>query len=174
MENTAVISYFVYGQTDEICMVSVDSVTGKNIIAWEKTPDEAIASYNIYRESTSGGNFEMMGNIGHENAGIYIDNASNPLQRSFSYGLSTLDTCNNESAMSEIHTTVHLNINTGINSYNLIWTPYYGFGYQTYYIHRRQGADGFHILDSFAEQHYVLYRFEPTVRNPGLCHRDQK
>jgi len=50
--------------------------------------------------------------------------------------------------MSEVHTTIHLSINTGINSYNLIWSPYDGLGYQTYYIHRRQASGGFNILDS--------------------------
>ncbi|MCK9399659.1 MAG: T9SS type A sorting domain-containing protein [Bacteroidales bacterium] len=148
MANTADIYYFNYNSTDQICLVNVDSSTMKNMIMWDKTPDDAIASYNIYRESTSGGSFEMMGNVSHTIMSVYLDNTSSPLQRSFTYGITTLDTCNNESSMSAVHTTMHLNINTGINSYNLIWTPYHGFDYQTYYIYRRQAPEGFQIIDS--------------------------
>jgi hypothetical protein len=43
---------------------------------------------------------------------------------------------------------MHLSINAGINSFNLIWTPYAGIEYQTYYIYRRQLPDGFQVLDS--------------------------
>jgi hypothetical protein len=133
---------------DEICMVNVDSLSGKNIVLWEKTPDEAISSYNIYRESNSGGSFDLIGNVDHDNLSAFTDYASNPLQRSFSYGITTLDTCNNETSMSMVHTTMHLNINTGINAYNLIWTPYSGFNYQTYFIYRRQLPDGFQLIDA--------------------------
>jgi hypothetical protein len=147
MENSANIEY-INLSPDPICLVTVDSTSGKNIVLWEKTMDDIISSYNIYRESTSVGIFDLIGNVGHDNISSFVDEASNPLQRSFSYGLTTLDTCGDETSMSSVHTTMHLNINTGINSYNLIWTPYSGFSYQTYYIYRRQASDGFQILDS--------------------------
>jgi hypothetical protein len=146
MNNVAIISYPNF--KDEICIISVDSMTGKNFIIWNKTADNAISAYNIYRESTTGGTYTIIGNVAHDNPGIFSDNSSNPLQRSFSYSITTIDTCGTESAMGSIHKTMHLNINAGINSYNLIWTPYEGIEYQTYYIYRRQLPDGFQVIDS--------------------------
>jgi hypothetical protein len=35
----------------EICVVTVDSATGKNVIVWQKTPNMAISSFNVYKES---------------------------------------------------------------------------------------------------------------------------
>jgi len=142
------LTIVVFNFQDQICIINVDSLQGKNVIMWDKTQDEAIASYNIYRESTAGGNYNIIGNVDHNEPGIFTDISSNPLQRSFSYGLTTLDTCNSESSVSTVHTTMHLNINTGINSYNLIWTPYYGFDYQTYFIYRRQAPFGFQVIDA--------------------------
>ncbi len=148
MDNNVSIEFYSYMGPDEICMVTVDSLSGKNVVMWNITPDEGILLYNIYRESSSGGSYEMIGSVDHEDPGIFIDNGSNPLQRSYSYGMKTIDTCDNETTMSSMHTTIHLNINAGINAYNLIWTHYLGFDYQTYYIYRRQLPGGFQLLDS--------------------------
>ncbi len=79
MDNIAVISYPNF--KDEICLINVDSLTGKNVIIWNKTSDNAISSYNIYQESTSGGNYSLIGNVEHNDPGIFIDNYTNPLQR---------------------------------------------------------------------------------------------
>ncbi|MBI4649651.1 MAG: SprB repeat-containing protein, partial [Bacteroidia bacterium] len=42
-------------QYQPICLVSVDSATGKNFIVWEKVQQTGIAQYNIYRESNIAG-----------------------------------------------------------------------------------------------------------------------
>lgn len=147
MNGTATIGYIHFDDPTEICMITVDSLTGRNIVLWEKNPDTNIVTYNIYRESTLVGNFELIGNVPHGSPGSFMDMTANPLQRSFSYTLSKTDVCGNMTG-GNIHTTMHLSINTGINSYNLLWSPYTGFFYETYYIYRRHFPDGFQVIDS--------------------------
>ena len=35
---------------EEICIVTVDPNSGKNIVAWERTKNMRIAYYNVYKE----------------------------------------------------------------------------------------------------------------------------
>lgn len=62
-------------------MVIVDSLTGKNVVIWEKTPDAGIAGYQVYRETTIG-DYEVIGTIGHEVPGLFTDEDAIPLQQS--------------------------------------------------------------------------------------------
>jgi hypothetical protein len=57
--------------------------------------------------------------------------------QSYSYKISTVDSCGNESMLSDFHKTMHLSINQGSgNTWNLIWNYYEGIPVQTYKIWR--------------------------------------
>lgn len=114
--------------TPNICLVTVDSITGKNQIAWNKTPGAGIVSYNIYRETTSAGVFDLIANRSYDSLSLFTDYFADPRNRSWRYKISAVDGCDIESRLSSPHKTMHLTINIGIlNSINLIWNHYEGF-----------------------------------------------
>src|ERR1051325_5856765 len=50
-----------------VCLVTVDSASGKNLIAWEQTTDPTVVSYNIYKETTTSGIYNVVGNVHRNN-----------------------------------------------------------------------------------------------------------
>jgi len=120
----------------ELCMISVD-MEYHNEIVW-KRPNE-VTAYNIYREGNTVGQYELIATIPYEEPNSWIDTESNAKIRSYTYLVSEIDTFGIESALSAPHKTMHLTINQGMGSWNLIWTPYEGTGYSTYIIYRAVG-----------------------------------
>ncbi len=114
--------------TPQICLVTVDSVTRKTQIAWNKTAGAGIVSYNIYRETSSAGVFDLIATRSYDSLSLYTDYFADPRNRSWRYKISAVNGCNTESKLSSPHKTMHLTINLGIlNSINLLWNHYEGF-----------------------------------------------
>ncbi len=103
---------------EEICIVTVDLLTGRNLIVWEPTADRGIAYYNIYREA------ERIGVVPFGNLSIFIDTIADPETRPFVYYLSITDTCGNESAKSYYHKPLFLQYVSSIDGVNLRWSHY--------------------------------------------------
>ncbi|MFH1319823.1 MAG: T9SS type A sorting domain-containing protein [Bacteroidota bacterium] len=123
--------------TPEICLVTVDSATGKNLIVWEETAFPAV-SYNIYKEGYIADVYDYIGTVSFDTLSIFIDAASNPAQKCNRYKISTIDSCGNESLLSTEHKTMHLNANLSVNKdfVNLIWENYEGLSFSTYHIYK--------------------------------------
>ena len=120
-----------------ICEVNVDTVIGKNLIVWEKTPNVGIVSYIIYKEGIVGGVYNPVDTIPYDSMSVYRDMSSNAMVKSDRYKISVIDTCGNESAQSPAHKTLHLTVNLGMGgAINLIWENYEGFSFGSYYIYR--------------------------------------
>ena len=128
--------YVVTPPVQALCMISVD-MEYHNEIVWRR--QDEVTAYNIYREGNTIGQYELMTTIPYEEANSWLDTESNARVRSYTYMVSAIDTCGNESALSAPHKTMHLTINQGMGSWNLIWTPYEGTGYSTYNIYRAVG-----------------------------------
>lgn len=119
-----------------LCLVTVDSATNKNIIIWEKPANGGIVTYNLYKETTFAGQFVLMAALPFNALSMYVDTNSNPSVHSDRYKISVIDTCGNESELSNAHKTMHLTVSTGIGVYNLIWENYEGFAFGSYTIYR--------------------------------------
>lgn len=114
--------------TPAICLVTVDTVTNKNLIIWNKAAGQGILRYNIYRETTSAGQFEWIDSVPFDSLSYYVDDFADPAVRSWRYKISAVDACDVESRLSPPHKTMHLTINQGLaGSINLIWNHYEGF-----------------------------------------------
>ncbi|MGP8217764.1 MAG: T9SS type A sorting domain-containing protein [Bacteroidia bacterium] len=163
-----------------ICMVTVDTATGKNMIIWDKGQTSDIASYNIYKETTQAGVYLKIANVPYNAMSTYIDTLSNPQVRSWRYELSQVDSCGNESPLSPDHKTMHLTVNQGIGgTVNLIWDNYEGMVFYTYYIYRDSVPGSFTLIDSIPNNIFTYtdthplntlnqyYRVE--VVNPDPC-----
>ena len=114
--------------TELICMVTVDTVSNRNMIIWDETPGKGIVRYNIYRETTSAGVFDWIDSVSVDSLSYYVDEFADPTIRSWRYKISAVNACGVESRLSPPHKTMHLTINLGLaNSINLIWNNYEGF-----------------------------------------------
>jgi hypothetical protein len=109
---------------EEICLVSVDEETAKNMVIWEKTTDVGIASYNVYRESSQAGVFEFMENVDAGLLSVFVDSSSIPEKQQYLYKISAIDTCGNESDSSQYHKTLLLQFVSSIGGVNLTWEEY--------------------------------------------------
>jgi Secretion system C-terminal sorting domain len=162
-----------------ICMVSVDSITNKNVVYWETPTESGLDSVFIFRETDVTGNYVKIGRLTVDHQGLFIDNASNPLVQSNQYKMALLDSCGNVSDFSDVHKTMHLSINQGVNgSWNLIWEPYEGFDVSTYRIYRSINDGEMELIgttagsssqytDFSAPVGYVHYQIE--IINPSPC-----
>jgi len=108
-----------------IGIVTIDSETGKNLIAWERPKDKDIVSYKVFRESDVAGVFDVIKEQAFSELSIVVDEQSEPNARQYTYGISTIDGCGNESPMSATHTPIFLSQKIN-NDGNVIlsWEPY--------------------------------------------------
>lgn len=152
---------------EEICLVSVDPETEKNMVIWEKTEGVGIESYNIYRESSTADVYDLIGNVPFDDLSVFIDSNSQPEVKSYKYKISVVDTCGNESAKSDYHKTMLLVSNLGPTSINLSWTEYVvesgGFGFVKYLIYRGNTADNLTLIDSIASDNTSYPDYDPPA-----------
>ena len=132
-------------QDEEICLITIDMATGNNIIIWEKTPGMNIIDYNIYRQTTVAGEYELLETKPYDDLSIFMDDEADPEVRQWVYKITAVDTCGNESdiKVSPYHRPLFLEYNGADDGVNLRWEPYVVEGtemeFLTYEIYR--GAD---------------------------------
>jgi hypothetical protein len=107
-------------QEEKICVVTVSLSSGKNLIVWEKTPDQRTASYNIYRDRKD----NLIGNVPYSDLSVFIDTTVNPETRPYLYYLSLVDSCGNESELSPYHKPHFLQYVGSTGGINLSWDKY--------------------------------------------------
>ena len=147
----------------EICMVTVDSVYGKNMIVWEKA-ELPIESFYIWKESIIAGTYNVMDIVPYDSAGIYMDMTSDPITKSDRYSISILDSCGFISDNGPAHKPIHLNVSLAVPmGYSLTWEHYEGFNYNTYVIYRGSSPG---VLDSIAAVSYSPGVFTYTDLTP--------
>ncbi len=133
----------------EICLVTVDTLTGTNLVVWEKPVSTGIDHFRIYKEGSVSGLYELIDTIHYNSLSQYTDPVSNPQIRSWRYKIAAVDACGNEGDISPRHKTIHLTSSYGIsNEINLSWDHYQGFLYSTYNVWRWSDIDGWQQLTS--------------------------
>jgi len=127
---------------DNICLVTIDEVTGHNLVIWEKTADAGILTYHIYRETEFINQYELIGSKSSDELSIYLDEEVNPETRPFLYKITAIDTCGNESEISTspYHKPIFLQYNSSVGGINLSWKEYeiedQDISFETYKIYR--------------------------------------
>ena len=161
---------------EPICFVSVDKASGKNKINWGI--GEAI-EYNVYREKSIAGVYELIGKSNSKTVDYFIDTLSNPLKQSNRYVLTAKYECGVTTPYSLPHKTIHLSASPNTTGgINLIWDGYSGFDIGTYYIYRGSQPDSMILIDSIQAslnsytdlkpQSNLLY-YEIRARKYGNC-----
>jgi hypothetical protein len=147
---------------EQICMVTLDSLSGKNIIVIEKTLNVGTDSIHIYRMDNVSSLYKRIGSLGINESGIFTDNEAIPAQQSYQYKISVKDTCGRESGLSTMHRTILLQANTGINhEVNLFWNPYEGFEYSTFEIYRSNTRGEFLLIANVPNTTYAFTDLTP-------------
>jgi len=149
-----------------ICIVTVDSLTNTNLLAWERVQTSGIESYNVYRESSQKDVYFLVGTVPVSEETLFNDETADPSIRSYRYKLTAVDSCGNESEFSIWHKTMHLTLNLGLdNSVNLIWDGYEGFDVSTYDILRFSDSNGWEKLESVSSNVTSYSDFSPPFEN---------
>ncbi|MFC2115137.1 T9SS type A sorting domain-containing protein [Bacteroidota bacterium] len=102
----------------EICLITIDQASGKYMIIWERTPDQGIDQYNLYREG------QWIGTVAYDDLSIYKDLDADPEKRPYRYEMSITDTCGNESGFTPFHIPIFLQYSGFIDGVNLSWSKY--------------------------------------------------
>ena len=135
----------------QICMVTVSTVTGNNLVVWEKSTSASLTDYNIYRESTAAGIYDLMATVPAGDLSVWEDITADPTKRAYIYKITGTDTSGYETPpdLCKPHKTIHLLVSTNpeLNSTQLLWDRYFGFDYQTYSIYRSTTQSNFTIVD---------------------------
>jgi hypothetical protein len=135
-----------------ICMVTVSTITGNNLVIWEKNSIAPLTAYNIYRESTAAGIYDLMDTVPYNNLSIYEDTTADPTKRAYIYKITGVDSSGYETDLNlcKPHKTIHLLVSTNpeLKSTQLAWDKYYGFDYQTYNIYRSSTGTNFTVIDA--------------------------
>lgn len=178
VDSTLIVDIPAKSYTPEICMVTVDEKSSKNMLVWSYDL-ETVNQFGVYRESNVSGEYSLVEYVKGGLSNTYIDNQSSPGQLSNRYKITSLDSCGTETELSNYHKTIHLTINKGLGtSWNLIWDGYEGFSFGTYRIYRSLDGGVFEILteiasnlssytDSEVKSSDVAYQIE--VLNPNNC-----
>ena len=134
----------------QLCMVTVASITGHNVVVWEKKSRAPIMAYIIYREGVSTGIYDRLATISYDELSFFVDTIADPTIQAFLYKITALDTANNETDIDlcKPHKTIHLRITTNANQ--LKWDRYYGFEYQTYTIYKANSMDNMKAVHSLS------------------------
>jgi hypothetical protein len=163
----------------EICLVTVDSTTNTNLVVWEKPITTGIDHFNIYRETSQAGLYQIVGSVLYTDESIYNDLVASPNVRSWRYKISSVDDCGTESELSAIHKTIHLVISHGLGSdINLFWDSYEGFAYPNFVLRRHTDAGGWTPLATMPNNLFTYTDqptttdglfYEVTVDAPSMC-----
>lgn len=162
-----------------VCLVTVDTSTNTNLVVWEKPLTNGIDHFNVYRETSQAGLYQIVAEVPYSDESIYNDLVASPSVRSWRYKISSVDACGVESEISEHHKTIHLVINQGLGTtYNLSWDSYEGFTYPSFKVYRYTSFDGWNLIATMPTNLFTYSDTPPSedqltyivvVDAPQLC-----
>ncbi|MCD6066780.1 MAG: hypothetical protein K0S33_1606 [Bacteroidetes bacterium] len=107
--------------TPQICAVTVDTLSTHNIIAWDKSGITGATAFNIYREDVTN-IYSYIGTVVYDSLSEFHDNGANPNVTTKRYKITAIDSCGQESSMSNYHNTIYI-VSNGSGQFS--WNPIY-------------------------------------------------
>ncbi len=149
--------------TPSLCMVTNNEKYNK--LVWEQLGTLNVSKYKIYKQNTQNSQYEFYKNQDAKLLSEYIDSLSNPNSQIDRYKISYVDTCGNESPLSENHSSILLSTSMGLNNnINLSWNAYEGFTAPNYEIWRSIDGVNYSLLTSVANNTFSYVDLNaPTV-----------
>ncbi|HIA05974.1 MAG TPA: T9SS type A sorting domain-containing protein [Flavobacteriales bacterium] len=148
----------------EICIITVDSTSTKNVVVWEKPVVTNIDSFRIYRDIV--GTYTWVGSLPYGVESYFTDSTIgvNPMVTSYRYKVATLDACGNESEMGSYHETIHVQTTNNGTTVDLLWDNYEGFNFGFYRILRDStglGGANWVAMDSVTNANFTYTDINP-------------
>jgi PKD repeat protein len=144
------VAKYIYGiqpGTPQICLVSVDTSNNHNIIIWENNI-AGIQTYQVYRQSSVAGQFNLIATIPADSLSQYEDTLANAGIQPWNYEIRVKDSCNFVSVLSLSHQSIFLTVAANGGTVDLSWTPYAGTIFSDYYILRKGTLSPWTVVDS--------------------------
>ena len=156
-------------QVPQISLVTVSRQTDKNLIVWVRENTDLIDYYTIYREDSVSNEFNAVGTVKYSEISVFEDEDADPMKRQWSYRITATDICGNETAMSETHTTLHLNEMKSLREgqAELIWQPYVGVDYRSFYIVRETKVGSYTFIDTVTTVPASATAYTPEIPSVG-------
>lgn len=149
---------------EQICVITSDSLSGNNLIVWEKTDGEGTVYFKVYRESIIIGEYDSIGVVSFDQLSFFEDDAVDPRVTSYQYKISAVDDCGNESELSTPHKTLHLTSSQGVNGeVNLIWDNYQGIPFSTVNILTGPNLDSMKLLTQRPSNSFTYTDLNPQT-----------
>jgi hypothetical protein len=168
-KDTIKLIYSVPFSEEKICLVTIDLQSGRNLIVWEKTPDQGIVSYIIHRQTGVLGEYEPIDTVPYNNLSVYKDETADPEKRQYVYKLTIIDTCGNGSdiLVSPYHKPLFLQYVSTDNGVNLAWEKYEveraEMDFVTYKIYRGSDSTNLQYFDEVSGDLRVYTDNDPNV-----------
>ncbi len=165
----------------EICAATFDVSTQHCKLIWDKPLSAGINLYKIYRETISGGTYDLIGSQSFAVFSEFIDTSSIPAQQPYRYKMSLNDNCGFTSQLSNYHQTMYLVVADMGSTCNLQWNDYLGFTFSTYNIYRGPSFSNLTLINSVSSNdtsyidvsplsgmnYYMIEAVRPIVCNPS-------
>ncbi len=164
-------------QNEQICIVTVDPATAKNMVVWEKTPDKGTKAFRIYRESVIAGDYTQIGYLPYDSVSSFIDKFAEPRKQQYIYKITSEDTCGNESSLDscEAHKTLLLQYSGSTGGINLMWHKYEINGmplqYDTYQIFRGTDSINLSYYDMVSGNTFAYVDIDPAALKQKMYYR---
>jgi len=168
---------------DEICLVTVDSITEKNMILWNKNPNNLLINHYVIERESSVNVYDAIGFVPYDSISVFIDNSSNPYIHANKYRLKTYGVSNNEIGKSKYHKTINLNVIQGVPSSTIVlnWNHYEIEGLSSisgkYYIFKGSNPSQLQLYDSLSASFttyndmnvFDTYYYSVGIYKPAGC-----
>lgn len=151
-----------------ICLVTVDD-NNDNVIVWSKTDGKATSSFKIYKEGNSAGQYDLLATLPYDSLSEFVDTASNATVRSNRYKMSAVDSCGNESTISSLHKTLHVNISRAVDSVSVNFTieAYEGMSYGSFIMYHGTDSANMVAFDTIPNNIFTYTDINPPAVTPG-------
>jgi hypothetical protein len=154
--------------TQEICLLTIDSLTTTNLVVWEPVQTVGISHYTIYRETSVPNEFILIDTVQATNQTVFNDVIASPKQHSWSYKIGAVNACNKESALSLKHKTIHLSISDVGGNIQIVWNLYQGIVPDFYTLWKYTDATGWVAINSSISNTTTSYVDNGSITEPGL------
>lgn len=163
-----------------LCAVTPDNVTGKNLLVWNKLPSASTDSFVLYRGTSNLGVYQRIGAQAFAAFSTFQDSGVNNSRQAYRYYIAAKNGYY-ETPLFQPHRTMHLSISQGLekNSWNLIWNGYEGFNHNVYTIWRGTSQTNMTVLASVEANDYNSYTdrtntskkfyYRVSVANAPVC-----
>jgi len=139
---------------EQIKLATFNKANNAVIIAWTPTKGKQIASYALQLLDDMTGKYKTIANRGLTDSTYVVDKKADVKSQTYSYRLIAYDSVCNDSAISDVHETIHLSCSQSTNAsteVQLSWNTYKGLSpdvYKVYAISNGVAVDSFSLANN--------------------------